>query len=97
MLSFNLWYENNSTKVEKNAIRIDANKDKLEAKKTRIIKALIKNEKEPSNDFLLYIFVSPNLIPTIAANESEMLIINKEAIITSLLSNRIRTDKHPSK
>ena len=89
--------ENNSTNVTIKAIRIETVIDKLEIKIFKMKNELIKNAKLPSKLFLLYILVTPYFMPIIAAKESEILIVNKDAIMIDLSLNNNIIIKHPSK
>ena len=97
ILSLILWKENNSTNVTIKEIIIALTIDKSKIKILSIKKETIKKALLPSKLLLLYIFVFPYFMPIIAAKESAMLIINNEATIIVLSSNKHITIKQPSK
>ena len=71
--------------------------DSVEIKIFRIKNETIKKAKLPSKLLFLYILVIPYFIPIIAAKESAILMVNKEAIIIDLSLNNSITIKQPIK
>jgi len=71
--------------------------DRVEIKIFKIKKEVIKKAKLPSKLLLLYILVAPYFMPIIAAKESAILIVNKEAIIIDLSLNNNIIIKQPIK
>ena len=71
--------------------------DSVEIKIFKIKNEITKKVKLPSKLLLLYILVIPYFIPIIAAKESAMLIVNKEAIIIDLSLNNSIIIKQPIK
>ncbi len=87
-----IFFENNSIIVQNNATVKITKLSKLS--KNKIKKAIIKNDIEPSK-LLFKILKLPKDLPTNAANGSERLIINNDAMAVSLLKkiliNKIET------
>jgi len=57
----------------------------------------IRNAKLPSKLLFLKIFVSPYLIPIIAAKESEIVIVKSDETIICLLSKNKNINEQPSR
>ena len=72
-----------------------SNKDNVGPNKNIITIVETKNAKLPSKLLSLKIFVSPYLMPTIAANESEIVIVKSEETMRCLFSKNKKINEHP--